>query len=148
MGENNQTSEGIFEKIERIVKELVKGAIVLVAIAALFLGVSVLYGMVSPEKRAEAKKEKEEMLEAEYRRGYEAGRNAQEYDDSDKWLVDGVSLRDIYDRVWDEYGMTPNEAYSTVEDYTSEPDNGDISWEDYQIALEVVLRIASLMPYQ
>lgn len=83
---------------------------------------------------------------ADYEEGYDRGHEAGEEAAAEDLTIDGVSIVDIDDKVFDHYGMSVSEAWGMVECYETEADHGGWSWAEYQNALEAVLYAASLFP--
>lgn len=104
-----------------------------------------MYGWISPGKRAESEREQAETLRKEYERGYEQGVKDQMDRDLEKITLSGRSVRDIINKVSVFYGMTPIEAFRTVDEYEFDSTHGGITWEEYQEAIGVCVNVAGMM---
>lgn len=133
------------EKLVEIVIDLAKVAIVLLLIFALFLGLSTLHKSFSPEEKAKSEQEQAETLREEYERGYEQGAKDQRERDFETFTLSGRSVRDIINKVSVFYGMTPVEAFRTVDEYECDSTHGGITWEEYQTAIRVCINTAGMM---
>lgn len=72
---------------------------------------------------------------------------ADKIEDNEKLLIDGRSIRDIESQVNAEYGMTPAEAFSVIDEYEYDYTHGGYTWAEYQDALEVMYYTMSIFPY-
>lgn len=92
----------------------------------------------------------EEVREQAYREGYEYGyyRGAEEQREKDyeELLIDGHSIRTIVEEIYDEFGMTPSEAFAIYDDYEYDSSHGGYTWAEYQKAIEVMICTASVFP--
>ena len=68
-------------------------------------------------------------------------------ENNDDLLIDGRSIRDVADQVYAEYGMTPYEALSVIDEYEYDYTHGGYTWAEYKQAIEVVYYTASIFPY-
>lgn len=80
--------------------------------------------------------------DAGYDQGFEAGKESAARD----LTMDGISILDINEKVIDHYGLSVSEAWGIVECYETEADHGELSWAEYQNALEAVRYTACLFP--
>lgn len=78
--------------------------------------------------------------------GYDRGAEDQREMDCEEFLVDGHSLRDIVDEVYNEFGITPSEAFYITEDYNYAPNRGGYTWDEYQKAIEIMYYTLSIIP--
>lgn len=92
----------------------------------------------------------EEVRDQAYREGFDDGyyRGAEEQRERDyeELLIDGRSIRDVVDRVYDEYGMTPSHAFMIIDEYEYDYTHGGYTWAEYKHAIEVVYFTASIFP--
>jgi hypothetical protein len=79
--------------------------------------------------------------------GYYRGTQDQLEEDYDDLLIDGCSIRTISDHVYNEYGLTPNEAFMIVDEYEYDASHGGYTWSEYQNAIEAIFCTASIFPY-
>lgn len=92
----------------------------------------------------------EEAKEQAYREGYEdgyyRGSEEQREQDYEDLLMDGRSIRDIEEQVYEEYGMTPSEAFGIIDEYEYDSTHGGYSWSEYKEAIEVMYYTMSIFP--
>lgn len=81
-----------------------------------------------------------------YRDGYDQGAEDRRDEDYDELLIDGRSIRNIQDQVYDMYGLTPSQAFGIVDEYEYDSTHGGFTWSEYQNALEAVYYTASIFP--
>ena len=85
-----------------------------------------------------------------YSRGYDVGYSRGSDDqwevDCEEFLIDGRSIRNVQEQVYEEYGMTPYEAFSVIDEYEYDYTHGGFTWAEYKQAIEVVYYIASIFP--
>lgn len=86
------------------------------------------------------------LYNADYEEGYERGHEAGEEAAAEDLTIDGVSIVDIVDLVYDHYGMTPQEAWSIIDEYNYDGTHGGITWEEYQNAIEAAVATAMYFP--
>jgi len=79
--------------------------------------------------------------------GYSRGSNDQWQADCEELLIDGRSIRNIQEQVYEEYGMTPYEAFSVIDEYEYDYTHGGFTWAEYKQAIEVVYYTASIFPH-
>lgn len=82
-----------------------------------------------------------------YNEGYSRGSDDQWEADCEDFLIDGRSIRNIQEQVYEEYGMTPDEAFSVIDEYEYDYTHGGFTWAEYKQAIEVVYYTASIFPY-
>lgn len=61
-------------------------------------------------------------------------------------LIDGESITDLRDEVYRKYGLTPDEAFSMVDEYEYDSTHGGITWAEYQNAIEAIYYTAYTFP--
>lgn len=115
---------------------------VTLAIAALLLS-----ACGNPYSESDLESAKRQSYNEGYNAGYDRG-----YEDfkeivREEYLIDGRSIRDVIDEVYDEFGMTPYEAFAVYDEYTYDWTHGGYTWKEYQEALEVMYYTASIIPY-
>lgn len=92
----------------------------------------------------------EEAREQAYREGYEdgfkRGAEAQYEEDCENFLIDGRSIRNIEEQVYEEYGMTPSQAFGIIDEYEYDSTHGGYSWSEYKEAIEVMYYTMSIFP--
>ena len=79
--------------------------------------------------------------------GYSRGSDDQWVADCEEFLIDGRSIRNIQEQVYEEYRMTPHEAFSVIDEYEYDYTHGGYTWDEYQEALEVMYYTMSIFPY-
>lgn len=119
--------------------DLAKGILVLAALIFLFVSCSEDGAKETQSKIEAARKEG-------YSEGYDRGAKNQMDKDIEELTIEGLSIRDIVDRVYKTYGMSPSEAFSAYDEYTYDSSHGGYTWEEYQKAIEVMYYTASLFP--
>ena len=82
-----------------------------------------------------------------YNEGYKRGAEDQWEDDCEELLIDGRSIRDIENRVHQEFGITPAEAFSIIDNYEYDSTHGGYTWDEYQNAIDAIYYTASIFPY-
>jgi hypothetical protein len=90
---------------------------------------------------------KEQAYREGYEDGYDRGAENQRELDCEEFLIDGRSIRDIVDEVYDEFGMTPSEAFFVYDEYTYDWTHGGYTWKEYQQAMEIMYYTACIFPY-
>lgn len=92
----------------------------------------------------------EEARQQGYTEGYSAGYNRgaedRQNEDYDDLLIDGRSIRDIEEQVYNEYGLTPSQAFGIVDEYEYDSTHGGFTWAEYQNAIEAIYYTASIFP--
>lgn len=95
----------------------------------------------------------EDMMEAKqqgynegYECGYHSGKADQREEDYDAFLIDGMSIRNIVEKVYNEYGITPSKAFSICDEYEYDSNHGGITWDEYQNAINAIYYTADLFP--
>lgn len=97
------------------------------------------------DKISAAEKE-QEAYDVAYDDGYQQGREDQEASDWEKLTIEGKSIVDIVDLVYDHYGMTPQEAWGVIEEYNYDGTHGGFTWEEYMDAMEAAVATAMYFP--
>ena len=82
-----------------------------------------------------------------YDDGYQRGSEDQWEKDCEDFLIDTYSIRDIENRVYQEFGITPSEAFSIVDNYEYDSTHGGYTWTEYQYAIDAIYYTASIFPY-
>lgn len=77
---------------------------------------------------------------------YDRGRKDQEEADIEKYCYEGRSIYDIEESVLDYYGITPAEAWHTIDEYNYDASHGGITWEEYQNAIQAAFATAGQFP--
>lgn len=98
-------------------------------------------------KATNAEKEKA-AYDSAYDEGYQQGRKDQEESDRENLTIEGKSIVDIEDQVYQYYGLTPYEAWGIIEEYNYDGTHGGITWEEYQNAIEAAVSTAGFFPYR
>lgn len=92
----------------------------------------------------------EEARQQGYTEGYSAGYNRgaedRQDEDYDDFLIGGMSIRDLSDQVYKEYGMYPSEAFNIFDSYQCDADHGGYSWDEYQKAIEAMYFTSCIFP--
>ncbi len=92
----------------------------------------------------------EQAKEYSYNNGYDAG-----YSDGleqgreeayEECLIDGQSIRYVQDQFYREYGMTPSEAFSIIDEYEYDSSHGGITWSEYRTSIESLYYLADIFP--
>lgn len=125
--------------------EFIKSILILAAVV-LILGSCSEQEMKDRESKIEAAR-KEGYSEG-YDDGYERGAKDQKQKDLEEYTIDTRSIQDIVNRVYEEYGMTPSEAFMIFDVYTYDSSHGGYTWAEYQEALEVMYFTASIFPVE
>ena len=123
--------------------DFIKSALILAAVV-LILGSCSEQEMKDRESKIEAAR-KEGYSEG-YDDGYERGAKDQKQKDLEEYTIDTRSIQDIVNRVYEEYGMTPSEAFMIFDVYTYDSTHGGFTWSEYQNALEAIYYTASIFP--
>lgn len=114
----------------------------LLLVSALFA----LSGCGESYSKDHLEREIEEAYQDGYNAGYERGASDQMEKDYEELLIDGESIRTIEEKVYAEYGLTPQQAFNITEDYNYDSDHGGYSWEEYQNAIEAIYCTVSIFP--
>ncbi len=77
---------------------------------------------------------------------YDRGREDQEEADAEKYSYEGRSIYDIEDSVLEHYGLTPAEAWHTIDEYEFDASHGGITWDEYQNAIQAAIATAAQFP--
>lgn len=93
-----------------------------------------------------AVEKEQEAYDVAYDDGYQQGREDQEASDWEKLTIEGKSIVDIVDLVYDHYGMTPQEAWGVIEEYNYDGTHGGFTWEEYMDAMEAAVATAMYFP--
>ena len=78
--------------------------------------------------------------------GYTRGLKDQREKDCNEFLIDGRSIRNIEEQVYDKYGVTPSQAFGIVDEYEYDSSHGGFTWDEYQNAIEAIYYTASIFP--
>lgn len=125
-------------------KEAAKDSIILVlALVAVVYAFSIRAD--NETKATNAEKEKA-AYDSAYEEGYQQGREEQEAADWEKLTIEGKSIVDIVELVYDHYGMTPQEAWGVIEEYNYDGTHGGFTWEEYMDAMEAAVATAMYFP--
>ena len=89
---------------------------------------------------------KEQAYNEGYKDGYYHGTEEQREKDCEDFLIDGLSIRGLEELVYEEYGMTPHEAFNIVDAYEFDPRDSGYTWAEYQNAIEAIYCTASIFP--
>lgn len=81
-----------------------------------------------------------------YCAGYDRGVEERRTEDYNNLLIDGRSIRNIQDQVYDEFGLTPAQAFGIVDEYEYDSTHGGFTWSEYQNAIEAIYYTASIFP--
>ncbi|MBO5953451.1 MAG: hypothetical protein J6Q53_04955 [Oscillospiraceae bacterium] len=79
--------------------------------------------------------------------GYYRGINEQQEEDYEDLLIDGRSIRDLEMQVYGEYGLTPSEAFTIVDEYEYDSTHGGYTKSEYENAVEAIFYTAAIFPY-
>lgn len=123
------------------IMEFIKGALILAAVV-LVLGSCSAQEVEERQSRIEAARE--EGYNEGYDDGYERGVRDQAEKESREYFINGRSIRDVSEKVFDEYGMTPDEAFGIYDEYTYDSSHGGYTWKEYQTALEAMCYTSAL----
>lgn len=96
--------------------------------------------------KVSASEKEKEAYDSAYDEGYQQGRKDQEESDWEKLTIEGKSIVDVEEQVYEHYGMTPYEAWGTIEEYNYDGTHGGITWEEYQNAIEAAVSTAGFFP--
>ena len=129
--------------MKKDILDFIKSALILAAVV-LILGSCSEQEMKDRESKIEAAR-KEGYSEG-YDDGYERGAKDQKQKDLEEYTIDTRSIQDIVNRVYEEYGMTPSEAFMIFDVYTYDSTHGGFKWSEYQNALEAIYYTASIFP--
>ena len=88
----------------------------------------------------------EEGFEEGFEEGYSYGSEIQREADCEDFLVDGQSITNIVELVYDKYGISPSEAFGIIDNYEYDASHGGYSWSEYQNAIEAMYYTVSLFP--
>ena len=123
--------------------EFIKSALILAAVV-LILGSCSEQDV--KERAAKIEAAREEGYREGYSEGYERGAEDQRDEDYDDLLIDGRSIRNIQEQVYDEYSLTPAQAFGIVDEYEYDSTHGGFTWSEHQNALEAIYYTASIFP--
>lgn len=96
--------------------------------------------------KVSASEKEKEAYDSAYEEGYQQGRKDQEESDWEKLTIEGKSIVDVEEQVYEYYEMTPYEAWSVIEEYNYDGTHGGIAWEEYQNAIEAAVSTAGFFP--
>lgn len=133
------------EKLLKMAKELLGGLLGFALVVTSISGVAFLRWAFSPAEQEKTEQIKAEAAKEEYDRGYEQGVKDQMERDFETFTLSGRSVRDIINKINVFYGMTPVEAFRTVDEYEFDSTHGGITWEEYQTAIRVCINTAGMM---
>lgn len=133
-----------WKEIRYAVLEWIHGLAVIAFVVLAFVGcfrVTECNNRISEEDVQVAKQEG-------YNEGYENGMNAMaEYAAG---LIASVEeekgVQEIQDKIFSRYGVTPQEAWSIIDEYNYDWTHGGYTWAEYQNALDAVYATAGLFP--
>lgn len=97
-------------------------------------------------REQEAEKNEKVVYESAYQAGYKRGQEVQEEEDTEKYCYEGRSIYDIEESVLDYYGITPAEAWHTIDEYNFDASHGGITWDEYQNAIQAAFATAGQFP--
>ncbi len=106
-----------------------------------------LSGCGNPYSEEDLEDAKQQAYREGYNDGYYRGAEEQKEKDYEELLIDGYSIRDIEEEIYNEYGMTPHEAFTILDEYEYDSSHGGYTWTEYQYAIEVMYATASIFPY-
>lgn len=112
----------------------------------LSIAVTALCGCVRIYSESDYEKAKQQSYNQGFDEGYSQGATDQKEKDYEDLLIDGRSIRNIWEQVYDKYGISPSSAFAIVDEYEYDSDHGGYTWEEYQNALEVIYYTASIFP--
>lgn len=125
-------------------KEMAKDSLIIVlGLVAVAYVLNIRNGNIREQKAAESEKA---AYETAYNGGYKRGREDQEEADIEKYCYEGRSIYDIEESVLDYYGITPAEAWHTIDEYNYDASHGGIAWDEYQNAIQAALATAGQFP--
>lgn len=113
---------------------------------ALILALSLLILSGCGISSADFEEAKEQAYREGYEDGYYRGSEEQREEDYEDLLIDGRSISDIVEHVYNEYGMTPSEAFAIYDEYEYDSSHGGYTWAEYKNAMEVMYFTTSLFP--
>lgn len=124
-------------------------------IILLTIVVATLCGCGQSYSESDIANAKQQSYEKGYSDGYDRGveeQRKEDYDELleevyDELLIDGRSIRDLERQVYKEYGLTPPQAFSIVDEYEYDSTHGGFTWSEYQNAIEAIYYTASIFPY-
>lgn len=96
--------------------------------------------------KVSASEKEQEAYDSAYEEGYQQGRKDQEESDWEKLTIEGKSIVDVEEQVYEYYGLNPYEAWSVIEEYNYDGTHGGITWEEYQNAIEAAVFTAGVFP--
>lgn len=82
-----------------------------------------------------------------YKDGHHRGAEEQREEDYEDLLIDGLSIRNIIEEVYNEFGITPSEAFTIVDEYEYDSSHGGYTKSEYRNAIEAMYYTASIFPY-
>ena len=97
-------------------------------------------------EKALAPEKEQEAYEIAYNDGYQRGLEHQLETDREELTIDGRSIVDIVELVYDHYGMTPQEACGIIDEYNYDGTHGGFTWEEYSNAIEAAVATAMYFP--
>lgn len=77
---------------------------------------------------------------------YQGGKDMKEIA-AENFLIDGYSIRDIENEVYETYGMTPHEAFVIIDEYTYDSKHGGYTKAEYENAVEIAFYTIACFPY-
>ena len=98
------------------------------------------------EAKATNTEKEKAAYDSAYDEGYQQGRKDQEESDWEKLTIEGMTIEDMDNKIYDFYGMSPREAAGLVESYLTDENHGGWTWEEYQTALSVCVDTAAMFP--
>lgn len=115
-------------------------AILLSAVVVALCGCGKIYS------ESDIKNAREQGYNEGYCAGYDRGVEERRKENYDNLLIDGRSIRNIQDQVYDEFGLTPAQAFGIVDEYEYDSTHGGFTWSEYQNAIEAIYYTASIFP--
>lgn len=116
------------------------------SVAAVLLFLLFLNGCGNPYTEADLEDAKQQAYNEGFEDGYYRGSKDQQEEDYDELLIDGCSIRTIEDHVYNEYGITPSEAFTIVDEYEYDSSHGGYTKAEYQNAIEAIFYTAAIFP--
>ena len=96
--------------------------------------------------KVSAAEKEQEAYDSAYEEGYQQGRKDQEESDREQLTIEGKSIVDVEEQVYEYYGLNPYEAWTIIEEYNYDGTHGGITWEEYQNAIEAAVFTAGVFP--
>lgn len=117
------------------------------SVAAALLFLLFLNGCGNPYTEADLEDAKQQAYNEGFEDGYYRGSKDQQEKDYEDLLIDGSSIRNIEERVFNEYGVTPHEAFAIVDEYEYDSSHGGYTKAEYQNAIGAIFYTAAIFPY-